>query len=177
MWTTSWRRSTPARCASKDWTVTWGIRPSLGRLVRLTGGVLALWAAGCGDLGRRYWTPTPDQLKAAEQIAKFHVFTNLSDQAGPTALSKLVLGAEGLPREYPIAFTIGGTPYVRYRTRMWGGITKGRRLIHIEYFDPSAIPDWERRAEPAGEFPAYFRVSVDVAAARTVSDSRSGEVR
>jgi len=133
----------------------------------------AVGAVGCGDLGRRYWTPTPDQLAAAERIAKFHVLTNLSDQAGPQVLSKVTLAEDGLPREYPIAFTIGGTPYSRYRTKLWGGITRGRRLIHVEYFDPNAVPDWERQDEPTAGFPAFFRVSVDVASGRTVSDSRS----
>lgn len=165
--------------ASKVWRRTGRGRPILGQGIRRGAAALTVvaLACGCGDLGRRYWTPTPDQLAAAERIAKFHVFTNLSDQAGPASLGKVTMGPDGLPQEYPIAFTIGGTPYSRYRTRFWGGLTKGRRLVHVEYFDPTAIPDWERRAEPAGEFPAFFRVSVDVAAGRTVSDSRSGGSR
>ncbi len=164
---------------SKHWTCTGRCRPILGHWLGQLAAALAVvaLAGGCGDLGRRYWTPTPDQLAAAERIAKFHVFTNLSDQAGPAALGKVTMGPDGLPQEYPIAFTIGGTPYSRYRTRFWGGITKGRRLVHVEYFDPTAIPDWERRSEPVGEFPAFFRVSVDVAAGRTVSDSRAGGSR
>ncbi|MCX7818084.1 MAG: hypothetical protein N2652_02580 [Kiritimatiellae bacterium] len=168
--------------SSKDWTAATRVPPTLGRRARWagTGALLAAataLAVGCGDFGRRYWTPTPEQRSAAERIAKFHVFTNLSDQAGPGALTKVTLGPDGLPRDYPIAFTIGGTPYARYRTRFWGGIVRGRRLVHVEYFDPAAIPDWERRDEPAAEFPAFFRVSVDVAAARTVADSRSGGAR
>lgn len=164
---------------SKDGTNIGRRRPVRARWLGRGAATLAAaaLACGCGDWGRRYWTPTPDQLEAAERIAKFHVFTNLSDQAGPAALAKVTVGPDGLPQEYPIAFTIGGRPYSRYRTRFWGGITKGRRLVHVEYFDPTTIPDWERQAEPAGEFPAFFRVSVDVAAGHTVLDSRSGGSR
>ncbi len=158
------------RTASKVWTAAAGSFPILGRAAAIA---LLVGAAGCGDLGKRYWTPTAEQLRQAEQIAKFHVFTNLSDQAGPGALARVTPGADGLPAEYPLAFTIGGTPYSRFRTKYWGAIRRGARVVHVQYFDPTAIPDWDRREDARGEFPAFFEVIVDVAGGRTVADSRA----
>ncbi len=146
----------------------------LRRRLPILGTFLAavLLAAGCG-LGKKYWVPTADQMAEAEKIAKFHVFTAIGDQAGPQAAAGLALDETGLPKEYPIAFTIGGTPYSRYRFKYWGGITKGVQLVHVQYFDPTAIPDWDKVSDASGPFPAYFTVSVDVAARRAVSDSRT----
>lgn len=170
-------RNQPERArwrGSKGWKLCRRWLPRVGSATLAPAVALAALAgAGCGDFGRRYWTPTADQLRIAEQIAKFHVFTNLSDQAGPAAVSKVTLGENGLPSEYPVAFTIGETPYVRYRTKLWGAIRRGIRVIHVQYFDPSAIPDWERRDAATGEFPAWFEVVVDVAAGRALSDSRT----
>ncbi len=152
---------------SNPWTAVHRRLPILGSLL-----VAVALAAGCG-LGKKYWVPTADQMAEAERIAKLHVFTAIGDQAGPQAAAGLTLGDDGLPKEYPVAFTIGGTPYSRYRFKYWGGITKGVKLVHVQYFDPTALPDWEKDPNATGDFPAHFTVSVDVAGRRAVSDSRT----
>jgi len=164
---TTERHGTPR--VSNPWTTLRRGLPILGSLL-----AAAVLAAGCG-LGRKYWVPTADQMAEAERIAKFHVFKAIGDQAGPEAAAGLATGPDGLPKEYPIAFTIGGTPYSRYRFKYWGGITKGVQLIHVQYFDPIAIPGWEKDPDATGAFPAHFTVSVDVAGRRAVSDSRTAK--
>ena len=153
--------------ASTPWTAIRRRFPILGSLALVAG-----LAAGCG-LGKKYWVPTAEQMAEAETIAKYHVFTQMGDQAGPEAAAGLARDANGLPEEYPIAFTIRGTPYSRYRTKFWGGITKGVKLVHVLYFDPTAIPDWDKNPDAAGEFPACFSVSVDVDARKAVGDSQT----
>lgn len=152
---------------SNPWKTGRRMFPILGRLA-----VAAMLAAGCG-LGKKYWVPTGEQMVEAEKVAKLHVFTSIGDQAGPKAAAGLVPDATGLPKEYPIAFTIGGTPYSRYRFKYWGGIAKGVKLVHVQYFDPTAIPDWEKDPNATGGFPAHFSVAVDLEKRRAVSDSRT----
>ncbi|OQW96108.1 MAG: hypothetical protein BWK77_06410 [Verrucomicrobia bacterium A1] len=152
---------------SNPWKTGRRMFPTLGSLA-----VAAMLAAGCG-LGKKHWVPTGEQMVEAEKIAKLHIFKSIGDQAGTPAAAGLALDATGLPKEYPIAFTIGGTPYSRYRFKYWGGIAKGVKLVHVQYFDPTVIPDWEKDPAAKGEFPAHFSVAVDVEKRRAVSDSRA----
>lgn len=156
---------------SNPWKTGRRMLPILGSLA-----VAAMLTAGCG-LGKKYWVPTGEQMVEAEKIAKLHIFKSIGDQAGTPAAAGLVLDATGLPKEYPIAFTIGGTPYSRYRFKYWGGIAKGVKLVHVQYFDPTEIPDWEKDANATGEFPAHFTVSVDVQGRRAVSDSKNAPAK
>ncbi len=127
-------------------------------------GLLAL-TTGCG---KKYWEPSVAEREQAERIARYHVYRELSDQAREGRTVPLALDpATGLPKDYPIAFTIGGTPYARYRIKHWGGIRKGVKEVHVLYFDTSKIPGWEA-PEASGRYPDYFSVAVDVAA-RTAS--------
>ena len=119
---------------------------------------VALAAAGCG---KRYWSPAEADRTIAEQHAKLQVWSQLSDQSRTAQAPALDLDpATGLPRSYPVLFTIRGTPFSRYRLKFWGGIHDGRKLVHVQYFDPQKVPDWEKK-NAKGLFPAYFEVVVD----------------
>lgn len=120
--------------------------------------VALLFTTACG---RRYWVPGPDQTRQAEAVAKLYALQYLSDQAGQPEWMRLSYSPENPEIEYPIAFTFGGTPYSRYRIKYWGGRAKGRRLIHVLYFDPRKVENWEDEAAE-GEFPDHFRVAVDI---------------
>lgn len=120
--------------------------------------VALLFTTACG---RRYWVPTAGQTQQAEAVAKLYALQYLSDQAGQPEWMKLSYSSKNQTVEYPIAFTFGGTPYSRYRVKYWGGMQKGARLIHVLYFDPRKIENWEA-ADAEGEFPAHFRVDVDI---------------
>jgi hypothetical protein len=166
------------RAFSKAWKALAVARPILGR--KAVGAILvglAVLASACRDLGRRYWVPSADQREQAERIAKFHVYTNLSDQARSGNVEKIQLGPDGLPLEYPITFTIGTVPYSRYRTRIWGAIQRGRRVVYVQYVDPSRHPDWQQRKELRLDFPEVFEVVVDLAAARVLQDSHPSSPR
>lgn len=135
----------------------------------LAAGGLAAAAGGCA---KRFWEPTREQMAEAEKIAKLHVLQNLGDQAGTPAATDVKLGADGLPVEYPIAFTIGRTPYARFRAKYWGGTIKGVKVVHVEFFDPTLVPDWESLVEFTAPYPGHFTVSVDVAARRVVDATK-----
>lgn len=113
-------------------------------------------AAGCG---KRYWTPSEADRAIAEQHAKLQVWARLSDQAERAPALDLD-PATGLPRAYPVLFTVRGTPVSRYRLKFWGSVKDGRKLVHVQYFDPQKIPDWEKKNAHA-PFPAFFEVVVD----------------
>ncbi len=124
----------------------------------------SLLASGCG---KRYWTPAETDRAVAEQHAKLQVWARLSDHAAQAPALDLD-PATGLPRSYPLNFTIGGTPFSRYRLKFWGGIHDGRKLVHVQYFDPQKIPDWEKK-NAKGLFPAYFEVVVDPSTRQVVA--------
>ncbi|MDZ4199888.1 MAG: hypothetical protein U1E27_11465 [Kiritimatiellia bacterium] len=129
-------------------------------------GLALILVAGCA---RKYWEPSQEQMQKAEAVAKFYALQSLSDQAGTPAIKDLVFSPDGPPVNYPIAFTFGGTPYVRYQQKFWGGLNQGTRLIHVMYFDPNRIRNWEAE-EATGEFPAHFSIAVDIDAL-TVAES------
>ena len=133
------------------------------------GATAALAAAGCG---KRFWEPTREQMAEAEAIAKFHVLQHLSDQAGSATVAAVKTDASGLPAEYPIAFTIGQTPYARFRMKYWGGKVQGVKVVHVEYFDPTRLPDWEQSEEFKEPYPGHFTVAVDLAARRVVDATK-----
>ena len=125
-------------------------------------------SCGCG---KKYWEPTVAERVQAEEVARLHVYRELSDQAREGRAESLVLDpATGLPKEYPIAFTLGGTPYARYRQKYWGGIRKGVKYVHVQYFDATRITDWEK-PEATGAFPAHFSVAVDLAGRKAETDT------
>jgi hypothetical protein len=111
--------------------------------------------------GRRYWVPEPEHTRQAEAVAKLYALQFLSDQAGRAEWMGLAYTPDGPEIEYPIAFTFGGTPYSRYRQKFWGGMDKGRRIVHVMYFDPYKIENWEEE-KAQGDFPAHFQISVDL---------------
>jgi hypothetical protein len=120
----------------------------------------AALAAGCA-VGKKYWVPEKAQMAEAERIASVYVLQVLGDQAGqPEAMA--VRCEPGRPIEYPLIFTIGGRPYTRFRTKMWGSIKDGRRIVNVQYFDPAKIGDWDTNKNASGPFPAYFSVPVDI---------------
>ena len=135
----------------------------------VTAGAAALAPAGCG---KRFWEPTREQMAGAEAVAKLHVLQHLSDQAGSAAVAAVKLDASGLPVEYPIAFTIGQTPYARFRMKYWGGKVQGVKVVHVEYFDPTRLPDWEQSEEFKEPYPGHFTVAVDLAARRVVDATK-----
>ncbi len=122
-------------------------------------GLSCLLLSGCG---RRFWNPSPDQMAEAERIAKHYVLREVSDQAGTPFATAVKLGSDGLPSEYPVAFTIQQTPYARYRTKFWGARRKGARIVNVQYFDPTAIPHWDSGPDVSGEYPAFFEIAVDI---------------
>lgn len=129
--------------------------------------------AGCG---KKYWEPTTAQQQEALALAQWHVFCCLSDQA-PTAEARALAAqapASGQKIEYPIAFTLKGIPYSRYRQKFWGGLDRGARLVHVLYFDPTQRPDWETALPEEEAFPSYFEVVVNLDA-RTVRSALGGE--
>ena len=111
-------------------------------------------------------------LAEAEAIAKFHVLQHLSDQAGSATVAAVKTDASGLPAEYPIAFTIGQTPYARFRMKYWGGKVQGVKVVHVEYFDPTRLPDWEQSEEFKEPYPGHFTVAVDLASRRVVDATK-----
>lgn len=135
----------------------------------LAAGGVAAAAAGCA---KPFWDPTREQMAEAEKIAKLYVLQNLSDQTGTPAVTGVKLGADGLPVEYPIAFTIGRTPYSRYRAKYWGDTVKGVRVIRVELFDPTRVTDWETTMDFTSPYPGHFTVSVDLAGRRVVDATK-----
>lgn len=120
--------------------------------------------------GRRYWVPEPEQIRQAEAVAKLYALQYLSDQAGRPEWMKLEYAPGGPEIDYPIAFTFGGVPYSRYRLKYWGGMDKGRRIVHVMYFDPNKIENWEDE-KAKGDFPAHFQVSVDLDAGKAAGST------
>ena len=118
-------------------------------------GIAAALLCGCGA---KYWNPTPEQMADAEKLAKFCVLQKICDQVGSPVATGVKLDAAGLPQEYPIAFTVGGTLYSRLRMKFSGEIRAGDHLVHVLYFDPGKVPDWDAnpRAAPG------FAVTVDL---------------
>jgi len=126
---------------------------------RALAAIAALALAVGSGCGRRYWTPKPEHWAAAAEIAKLAVLQRVSDQAGDPEVQSLRYRA-GEPVEPPVVFTIRDVPFSRYRSKMWGARHGGRRLVIVEYFDPSRLPDWERD-DARGEFPAHIVVATD----------------
>jgi hypothetical protein len=127
----------------------------------------ALWlgcALGWGGCGKKYWEPTAAQQQEALALAQWHVFCRLSDQSTTAEARALAAQApaSGQKIEYPIAFTVKGAPYSRYRQKFWGGLDGGARLVHVLYFDPTQHPDWESALPEKDAFPAYFEVIVNL---------------
>ena len=118
-------------------------------------GIVAALLCGCGA---KYWNPSPEQMVDAEKLAKFCVLQQVCDQAGTPAATGVKLDAAGLPQEYPIAFTVGGTLYSRLRMKFSGELRAGAHLVHVMYFDPAKVADWETnpKAVPG------FKVTVDL---------------
>jgi hypothetical protein len=131
-----------------------------------------LLLAGCG-LGRRYWTPTREQMARAEAIARTHVLGTMSDQAG-TPAAAMTTNAQTGELELPVVFTIGGTPHSRFGCKYWGSIVRGTKVVNVQFFDRTKIPDWDTNPKAAGEFPASFVVSVDVEAGRALPAAGTG---
>ncbi len=121
--------------------------------------VLAMLLWGGAACGRRYWTPQPEHWAAAAEIAKMAVLQHISDQAGDPGVRDLKY-RPGEKFEPPVVFTIRDVPFSRYRSKSWGALYKGRRLVIVEYFDPKHVPDWERE-DAGGDFPAHFVVAVE----------------
>ncbi len=144
-------------------------RGSGGAAGRVLWAAAVLAAAGCAP---RYWVPTREQMGRAEYLAKGYVLRELSDQAGTPAADIAFLPQGGTV--FPVLFTVGGTPYARYRVKFWGGRAGDRRVVHVQYFDPVRLPEWDRTDTADGAFPAYFSVAVDVDAGEAVGHDAPG---
>lgn len=140
------QQSAPSRVAAAT-----GVRAGI---VALT--LVCMMAPGCG---RRYWAPRPEHWAAAAEIAKLAVLQHLSDQARDPGISDIRY-QPGEAVATPVVFTVQGIPFSRYKTKMWGAVYRGRRLIIVEYFDPTRVPDWERD-DVRADFPSHFTVAVE----------------
>jgi len=60
-------------------------------------------------------------------------------------------------------------------TKTAGMFRNGRRVIHVEFYDPATFPDWERTAGVLGGFPNYFTVTVDAESQQVVRHYASRE--
>jgi hypothetical protein len=47
----------------------------------------------------------------------------------------------------------------------------GKKIVHVDYFDPARVEDWATNAQASADFPAQIRVSVDIGTARAISDN------
>lgn len=130
--------------------------------------VLTLVLALASSCAKKHWVPNAEQLKQAESVAKLHALQVLSDQAGTPEVMELAFTLEGPEIEYPVLFTFRYTPYSRYRVKYWGDHRKGVKRIHVLYFNPALIPDWENPEVLDGEFPGHFSVIVDMDALRVI---------
>ena len=119
--------------------------------------VAAMAAAGCA---KRYWTPRPEDLAAALEIAKLAVLQRVSDQKEDPQAQALAY-EPGRATPLPVIFTIGDVSFTRYRNKMWGRNIGGRRHIIVVFADPGRLPDWET-SDDLGGFPARIVVAVDI---------------
>ena len=85
---------------------------------------------------------------------------------GSATVAGVKTDASGLPVEYPIAFTIGQTPYARFRMKYWGGKVQGVKVVHVEYFDPTRLPDWEQSEEFKEPYPGAEAATITVSISR-----------
>jgi len=117
---------------------------------------------GAVSCTKNNWVPNAEELKTAESIAKLYALQTLSDQAGTPDVMALHFTPGGPDVIYPIAFSFNYTPYSRFRQKFWGDHFKGAKRIHVLYFNPADIPNWEQADILSGEFPAHFSVTVDM---------------
>jgi hypothetical protein len=83
---------------------------------------------------RGFWSPTEAQITQAKAIAE------------PFIASRLRITAEEQRRRV---------------VKAYGFTDDGKRVLHLEYFDPTVFPSEEVRGPMMGGFPAYFTISVD----------------
>ena len=121
----------------------------------LLGAALMLLSA----CGRRYWTPSAEQRQIAQELAKLAVLQHLSDQASEPQVQALRYRS-GEAIETPVLFTIQDVPFSRYRSKLWGARHAGKRVVIVEYFDPTRLPDWESD-QASGAYPVHIVVAVD----------------